>query len=127
MLVTWQSGIAETRFPGRLRQALPLLGDGVQDGLWPRELTDGFLHRDRALFVAETAFHPTQPGRVLTARRNRLYGTRRDDRRPLGPEPLGHGFEIVHRADGGAARRARASRCRHPRRARLGLVRRSGP
>ena len=42
--------------------------DGVITGLWPRDLSDGFGDADGALFVAETASHPTLPGRVLTAR-----------------------------------------------------------
>ena len=97
LLVTWQSGVSEARFPGVLKDALPLLGEGVQNGLWPRELTDGFLRRDQPLFVADTVFHPSQPGRVFIARRNRVYGTRLTTGDRWIPEPVGHGIEIVHR------------------------------
>ena len=97
LLVTWQSGVAESRFPGVLHGALPLLGEGVQNGLWPRELSDGFLRRDQPLFVADTVFHPSQPGRVFIARRNRVYGTRLTTGDRWIPEPVGHGIEIVHR------------------------------
>jgi len=97
MLVTFQEGITEARFPGRLRTSLPLPRDNVQDALWPRALEDGFLDSDHAPFTAETAFHPRLPGRVLTARRHRLYGTRATTGDRWIPEPLGTGFEIVHR------------------------------
>ena len=97
MLVTFQKGITEARFPGRLRTSLPLPRDTVQQALWPRELKDGFLDSDHAIFTAETAFHPRLPGRVLTARRHRLYGTRATTGDRWIPEPLGTGFEIVHR------------------------------
>jgi photosystem II stability/assembly factor-like uncharacterized protein len=96
ILATWQEGIAECRFPGLLRDALPLLGDSVREGFWPRMLDDGFLGCDRPVFVAETAFHPSQPGRVLTARRNRLYGTQVTTGDRWEPELLGHGIEILH-------------------------------
>jgi hypothetical protein len=97
MLVTFQEGITEARFPGRLRTSLPLPRDTVQMSLWPRELKDGFLDSDHAPFTAETAFHPRLPGRVLTARRHRLYGTRATTGDRWIPEPLGTAFEIVHR------------------------------
>ena len=83
IIATYQSGVSDVRFPGLLRDALPLLRDGVVAGFWGRDLDDGFLSCDRAAFVAPTYFHPSQPGRVFTARRNRLYGTRVDDGRPL--------------------------------------------
>jgi hypothetical protein len=96
VLATWQKGIADCRFPGQLRDALPLLGDGVLSGFWPRKLDDGFLGCDRELFLAETAIHPSLPGRTLTARRNRLYGTRPTTGDRWQPVPLGHGVEILH-------------------------------
>jgi hypothetical protein len=97
MLVTYQSGITEARFPGRLRSAAQLPRDQVQNSLWPRELQDGFLDSDGAPFVAETVFHPRLPGRVVTARRHRLYGTRATSGDRWIPEPLGTVFEIVNR------------------------------
>jgi hypothetical protein len=103
LLSTWQTGIAESRFLGRLRDALPLLGDAVGAGFWPRQLDDGFLGCDRAVFLAETAFHPSLPGRVLTARRNRLYGTQATTGDRWQPEPLGHGIEIHHEATSAGA------------------------
>ncbi len=98
LLCTFQTGISESRFPGRLRDALPLLRDIVATGLWPRELTDGFHDADTALFTAETVIHPRLPGRTLHARRNRLYGQRRTTGDRFLPEPLGTTFEIFHRA-----------------------------
>lgn len=74
-LCTYQGGITDARFPGQIKGVMGFIGEGVQDSLWPRELTDGFLAVDRAVFVADTAFHPTEPGRVLHARKNRVYGT----------------------------------------------------
>ncbi|HEY5979584.1 MAG TPA: hypothetical protein VIT41_08110, partial [Microlunatus sp.] len=97
MLVTYQSGITEARFPGRLRTTLPLPRDAVQNALWPRDLRDGFGDADLALFTPETLFHPRLPGRVLTARRHRLYGTRATTGDRWQPEPLGTGFEIFDR------------------------------
>lgn len=97
MLVTYQRGITEARFPGRLRTALPLPRDAVQNALWPRDLRDGFLDSDLALFTAETLLHPRLPGRVLTARRHRLYGTRATTGDRWIPEPLGTAFEIINR------------------------------
>ncbi len=96
LLATYQSGITEIRYPGRLRDAVTLLRDGSQTGSWPRELTDGFRGSDRAPFVAETVFHPTRPGRVFNARKNRLYATRRTTGDRWIPEPIGCGVEIIH-------------------------------
>jgi hypothetical protein len=96
LLATYQSGITEVRYPARLRGAATLLRDGVQTGSWPRELTDGFRGSDRAPFVAETVFHPTRPGRVFNARRNRLYATRHTTGDRWIPEPIGCGVEIIH-------------------------------
>lgn len=96
LLATWQGGVTEVRYPARLRDAVTLLRDGVQTGSWPRELTDGFRGSDRASFVAETVFHPTRPGRVFNARRNRLYATRATTGDRWRPEPLGCGVEIIH-------------------------------
>jgi photosystem II stability/assembly factor-like uncharacterized protein len=96
LLATHQNGVTEVRFPGKLRDALPLLRDGVQRGFWPRELTEGLRSSDRDLFVAPTYFHPSLPGRAFTARRNRLYGTRATTGDRWQPEPLGGGVEILH-------------------------------
>ena len=42
LIATFQEGVTECRFPGRLRDALPLLRDVIQTGLWPRvRLTTG--------------------------------------------------------------------------------------
>ena len=96
VLATYQSGITEARFPGRIRDISPLLRDGAQTGTRPRELTDGFRGSDRSLFVAETVFHPTRPGRVLHSRKNRLYGTRPTTGDRWHPQPVGSGIEIIH-------------------------------
>ena len=79
-------GIAESRFPGVLRDALPLLGEGVQDGLWPRELSDGFL-APRPARCSSPRRRSTRRSRgaCCTARRNRVYGTRLTTGRPLDP------------------------------------------
>jgi photosystem II stability/assembly factor-like uncharacterized protein len=103
-LATWQHGVADCRFPGRLRDARPLLGDAVLSGFWPRKLDDGFLSCDRELFLAETAIHPSLPGRALTSRRNRLYGTRPTTGDRWQPVPLGHGIEILHEPTTGDAK-----------------------
>jgi len=96
VIATFQTGVTETRFPARLRDAVTLLRDGVQTGAWPRQLTDGFRGSDRASFVAETVFHPTRPGRVFNVRRNRLYATRATTGDRWRPEPIGCGVEIIH-------------------------------
>jgi photosystem II stability/assembly factor-like uncharacterized protein len=96
ILATWQEGVADCRFPGVLRDSLPLLGDLVLSGSWPRELEDGFLSCDRPPFLADTAFHPSLPGRLLTVRKNRLYGTGVTTGDRWQPKPVGTGIEIVH-------------------------------
>ena len=96
LLATWQQGITEARFAGRLRDSMLLLGEAVQVGTWPRELTDGFHGSDRAPFVTETVFHPTRPGRVFAGRRNRLYATRTTTGDRWLPEPAGCGVEFIH-------------------------------
>src|SRR5262249_8706860 len=73
ILATWQSGLGEVNFPGRLDGTLPVPGDSIQDGLWPRELVQGFLADDVAAFVAPTVHHPRRTARVLHTRRQRLY------------------------------------------------------
>jgi photosystem II stability/assembly factor-like uncharacterized protein len=96
-LATWQSGIAEVDFPGRLLGTFPAPGDPILDDLWPREIRTGFV--DRAAFVADTAHHPRKSGRILHARLNRLYGSPARGER-WSPESVGAGLELRYSGGG---------------------------
>jgi photosystem II stability/assembly factor-like uncharacterized protein len=94
-ICTWQGGITDGSFAGQIKGVQGFIGEGVIDSLWPRELTDGFLPVDHAAFVADTAFHSMEPGRVLNARKNRLYSTdpSRGDR--WNPVNLGAALDLL--------------------------------
>ncbi len=72
-VASWDLGIDEVEFTGRLDGTFPVPGDPISSGLWPRELHEG-LSADPAAFVSATAYHPRKSRRVLHARQNRLYG-----------------------------------------------------
>src|SRR5690606_5257257 len=93
-LATWQSGISEVFFAGRIGDRLPPAGFFVQTFLWPREVALGFLPNDFPRFVADTVHHPQRPHRILNTRGNRLYGTR--DGETWAPEPVGRCIELQY-------------------------------
>ena len=96
-LVTIQNNVRHLRFLGRTRETIPLLGDSIIGTLFLRAADDGFRDTDPGPFVEETVYHPRRPGRVLTARVNRLYGTRPTAGERWFPEPLGTTFQLVAR------------------------------
>ncbi len=95
-VVTWQEGIAGGVFPGLVRSARPRRGISVQAEVWPRVIHDGFEPVDTALFVAETAFDPHQPGVLLHARANRLYGTRPRIGDRWQVQPVGAALDLIY-------------------------------
>ncbi len=96
-VVSYHEGVTEARFPGLIRGTLGAVSEGIQDTIWPRELRNGFLLPvDRPLFTANTAIHPTQPGRLLHARRNRLYATHPTTGDQWQTELVGNGVEILY-------------------------------
>ena len=94
LLATWQGGIDEVMFPGKLEGGFALPGYPAREGVWPRELSEGFLASDAASFVADTAHHALHGDRVLHARVNRLYGSTESSGDRWRPEPAGRGFDI---------------------------------
>jgi photosystem II stability/assembly factor-like uncharacterized protein len=91
---THQFGIDELVFPGKFDGGFALPGYPVRDGVWPRELTQGFLQSDGGLFVSDTVHHPRRGDRVLHARENRLYGSSETRGDRWQPETAGRSFEI---------------------------------
>jgi photosystem II stability/assembly factor-like uncharacterized protein len=91
---THQFGIDELVFPGKFDGGFALPGFPVRDGVWPRELTQGFLRSDGGLFVSDTVHHPRRGDRVLHARENRLYGSTETRGDRWQPEPAGRSFEV---------------------------------
>lgn len=89
-VLTDQLGVAAAQFPGLLDRVRP-----AGPPLRPRRLDDGFSARDPAGFVADTDRHRVRGDRLLTARRNRVYGSRgaRGERWDI--EDVGTSFEIV--------------------------------
>lgn len=106
--VTWQDGIADVRFPGRLAGTLPIPGDAVRQSLWPRELRRGFSPLDTGTFRGVNVPHPRKGGRLLHSRLNRLYGMRPDTvGTDFEVEPVGRSFELItSAAPGGDSRLA---------------------
>src|SRR5262249_56108373 len=49
LLASYQSAIDEVLFPGKLEGGFALPGYPIREGLWPRDLTQGFLPTDGAL------------------------------------------------------------------------------
>lgn len=99
-LVTWQSGVAEVVFPAGVDGSVPAPGDPVQAAFFPRRLSQGFLTAvtgviDGPPFGADTAPHPREAGRVLTARLNRLYSSRPERGERWEPEPAGSGVDVI--------------------------------
>jgi hypothetical protein len=94
LLATWQRAIDEVLFPGKLEGGFALAGYPAREGIWPRQLSQGFLPTDGPLFVADTVHHPQRGDRVLHARRNRLYGSNESSGDRWQPEAAGRGFEI---------------------------------
>jgi hypothetical protein len=86
--------VDEVLFPGKLEGGFALPGFPVREGIWPRDLTQGFLPTDDPLFVADTAHHPRHRDRVLHARRNRLYGSTEKLGDRWVPETAGRGLEL---------------------------------
>jgi photosystem II stability/assembly factor-like uncharacterized protein len=94
MLATWQRAIDEVHFPGRLEGGFAIPGYPAREGIWPRQLSQGFLDRDGPRFVADTAHHPLRGDRILHARLNRLYGSTETTGDRWQPEAAGRSFEI---------------------------------
>ncbi len=100
---TFQGGIVHVEFPGRLEGRLPAPGIAFRLGLWARIIDQGFLPFDGALFVAPTAYHPRDNGRVLHARTGRLYGMHKDrSGEEWSVEPVGRGVELILEPAAGA-------------------------
>ncbi|MDJ0768552.1 MAG: hypothetical protein QNJ12_07140 [Ilumatobacter sp.] len=103
-LATWQGAIDAVEFAGALDGTFPVAGHDVVNGLWPRELTQGFLPEDDAVFVADTASDPFDSDRVLNARWHRLYGLQRGATGELwAPEAVGTHVHIFAPQVGGNA------------------------
>ena len=94
MVATWQGAIDEVHFPGKLEGGFALAGYSARAGIWPRQLSQGFLDRDGALFVADTAHHPLRGDRILHGRNNRLYGSTETTGDRWQPEVAGRSFDI---------------------------------
>ena len=95
MLATWQRAIDEVHFPGKLEGGFAIPGYPAREGVWPRQLSQGFANRDGPLFVADTAHHPLRGDRILHARANRLYGSTETTGDRWRPEAAGRSFEIA--------------------------------
>jgi hypothetical protein len=94
VLATWQGAIDEAQFPGKLEGGFALPGYPAREGIWPRQVTRGFLATDGPRFVADTAHHPRHGDRVLHARLNRLYGSTESSGDRWRPETAGRGFDL---------------------------------
>jgi hypothetical protein len=100
LVANWQESIHEIVFPGRAQARLPVPGDDISETAWPRPLRQGFLPTDGGVFGGAAVQHPLHGERVLHARQNRLYGTRRLGGDHWDPLPVGRGIDLLYESGG---------------------------